>query len=293
MNASQVPVIAVDIPSGANADAMGPQTGTIARADAVVAFTARRPGHVFGLLTSGTTVVADVGSPPAAILSALQLNVITARDIGALIGPRPAESNRGSYGHVLVIGGSIGKAGAAAMAGMAALRAGAGLATVATAKSVLPTVAAFHPELMTESLPETDAGTISASALDRIAELVKGKNVFAIGPGISRNPPTAELGRSLISTLPIPMELGAHGLNAFEGRTSELKGEGRTLVITPHPGEMARLAGCTVADVQHDRMGGARKFAREHQLIVVLKAHRTRVAHPDPEAWATPTHTPA
>src|SRR5258708_143620 len=172
MNSSQVPVIAFDLPSGANADAMGPQTGTIARADAVVTFTAPRPAHVFGLLTSGPTVVADIGSPHAAILSALQLNVITARDIGALIGPRPAESNKGSYGHVLVIGGSIGKAGAAAMAGMAALRAGAGLSTVATAKSVLPTVAAFHPELMTESLPETDAGTISASALDRIAELL-------------------------------------------------------------------------------------------------------------------------
>jgi NAD(P)H-hydrate epimerase len=130
------------------------------------------------------------------------------------------------------------------MAGISALRAGAGLSTVATAKSVLPTVAAFHPELMTEPLPETDAGTISASALDRIAELVKGKNVLAIGPGISRNPQTAELVRSLIATLPIPMVVDADGLNAFEGRTNELKGEGRTLVITPHPGEMARLAGC-------------------------------------------------
>src|SRR5258708_22315995 len=292
MNASQVPVIAVDIPSGANADAMGPQTGTIARADAVVTFTAPRRGHVFGLLTWGLTVVADIGSRHAAILSALKLNVITARDIGALIGPRPAESNRGSYGHVLVIGGSIGKAGAAAMAGMAALRAGAGLSTVATAKSVLPTVAAFHPELMTESLPETDAGTISASALDRIAELVKGKNVFAIGPGISRNPQTAELVRSLIATLPIPMVVDADGLNAFEGRTNELKGEGRTLVITPHAGEMARLAVCSVAYVQNDRLGVARKFAREHQLIVVLKGHRTLVVQPAAEAWVNTTGNP-
>src|SRR5258708_300985 len=240
MNASQVPVIAVDIPSGANADAMGPQAGTIARADAVVTFTAPRPAHVFGLLTRGPSVVADIGSPEEAIASSLQLNVITARDISPLIGPRPAESNKGSYGHVLVVGGSLGKAGAAAMAGMSAMRAGAGLSTVATAKSVLPTVAAFHPELMTESLPETDAGTISASALDRIAELVKGKNVLAIGPGISRNPQTAGLVRSLIATLPIPMVVDADGLNAFEGRTNELKGEGRTLVITPHPGEMAR-----------------------------------------------------
>ena len=124
MNASQVPVIAVDIPSGADADAMSPQGGTIARADAIVTFTAPHPAHVFSMLTAGPTVVADIGSPGEAIVSALQLNVITARDVAPLIGPRPAESNKGNYGHVLVIGGSLGKAGAAAMAGMAVLRAG-------------------------------------------------------------------------------------------------------------------------------------------------------------------------
>src|SRR5208283_2328806 len=146
------------IPSGADADAMGPQDGAIARADAVVTFTAPRPAHLFSLFTAGPTVVAGIGSPDEAIVSALRLNVITARDVGPLIGPRPAESNKGNYGHVLVVGGSIGKAGAAAMAGMAVLRAGAGLSTVATAKSVLGTVSGFHPELMTEPLPETDAG---------------------------------------------------------------------------------------------------------------------------------------
>src|SRR5258706_10774392 len=119
MNASQVPVIAVDIPSGADADAMRPQAATIARADAIVTFTAPRPAHVFGSLTTGPTVVADIGSPQEAIVSALQLNVIIARDIAPLIGPRPAESNKGSYGHVLVAGGSLGKAGAAAMPGLA------------------------------------------------------------------------------------------------------------------------------------------------------------------------------
>src|SRR5580693_5393772 len=148
MNASQIPVIAVDIPSGADADAIGPQAGKIARADAVVTFTAPRPAHVFSILTAGPTVVADIGSPEEAIISALQLNVITARDVSLLIGPRPAESNKGNYGHVLVVGGSLGKAGAAAMAGMAVLRTGAGLSTVATPKSVLGTVGGFHPELL-------------------------------------------------------------------------------------------------------------------------------------------------
>ena len=292
MNASHVPMIAVDIPSGADADAMSQQSGTIARADAIVTFTAPRPAHVFSLLTAGPTFVAEIGSPEEAIVSALQLNVITARDIARLIGPRPAESNKGNYGHVLVVGGSLGKAGAAAMAGMAVLRAGAGLATVATPRSVLGTVSGFHPELMTEPLPETDAGTISTGARDRIEGLAKGKTVLAIGPGISRDSQTAEMVRSLIARLRLPVVLDADGLNAFEGRTDEINGKGRTLVITPHPGEMARLAGCTITDVQKERLGVARKFAREHELVVVLKGHRTLVVRPDGEAWVNTTGNP-
>ncbi|MGB6803207.1 MAG: NAD(P)H-hydrate dehydratase, partial [Candidatus Sulfotelmatobacter sp.] len=289
MNASHVPVIAVDIPSGADADAMGAQGGTIARADSIVTFTAPRPAHVFSMLTAGPTVVADIGSPKDAIVSALQLNVITARDVAPFVGPRPAESNKGNYGHVLVVGGSLGKAGAAAMAGMAVLRAGGGLSTVATAKSELGTVAGFHPELMTEPLPETDTGAISTGAQDRIEALSKGMTVLAIGPGISRDSETAELVRALVAKLQLPMVVDADGLNAFQGRTAKLNGNSRTLMITPHPGEMARLAGCTIADVQKDRLGTARKFAREHELIVVLKGHRTLVVRPDGEAWVNTT----
>src|ERR1700691_1543958 len=289
MNASQVPVIAVDIPSGADADAMGLQAGSIARADAIVTFTAPRPAHVFAMLTAGPTVVADIGSPEEAIISALQLNVITARDVSPLIGPRLAESNKGNYGHVLVVGGSLGKAGSVAMAGMAVLRTGAGLSTVATPKSVLETVAGFHPKLMTEPLLETDAGTISTNARDRIEELAKGMTVLAIGPGISRDPQTGELVRALVEKLRLPMVVDADGLNAFEGRTAKFNGKDRTLVITPHPGEMARLTGSTIADVQKDRLGTARKFAREHELIVVLKGHRTLVVRPDGEAWVNTT----
>jgi NAD(P)H-hydrate epimerase len=292
MNASQVPVIAVDIPSGADADAVAEQSGTIARADAIVTFTAPRPAHVFSSLTAGATCVAGIGSPEEAIVSGMQLNVITARDIAALIGPRPAESNKGSYGHVLVVGGSLGKAGAAAMAGIAALRAGAGLATVATPRSVLGTVAGFHPELMTEPLPETDAGTISNKSLDRIGDLGKGKSVVAIGPGISRHPQTSELVRTLVAQLELPSVVDADGLNAFEGRAAELNGRNRALVITPHPGEMARLAGMSIPDVQKDRLGVARKFAREHELIVVLKGHRTLVVRADGEAWVNTTGNP-
>jgi NAD(P)H-hydrate epimerase len=271
---------------------MFPQQGIIARADSIITFTAARPAHVFSLLTDGPTYVAEIGSPPEAIVSSLQLNVITARDFAPLIQPRPADSNKGRYGHVLVVGGSVGKAGSVAMAGMSALRSGAGLATVATAKSALSTVAGFYPELMTEPLPETDAGTIATSAGLRIEELLKGMTVLAIGPGISRDPHTATLVRSLVANHTIPMVVDADGLNAFEGRTAELNGKDRTLVITPHPGEMARLVGCSTADVQKDRLGVARKFAREHELLVVLKGHRTLVVQPDGEAWANTTGNP-
>jgi hydroxyethylthiazole kinase-like uncharacterized protein yjeF len=294
LNASSAPVVAVDIPSGADADVMGEQTGAVASAGAVVTFTAPRPAHIFGRLTDGPTLIAPIGSPDEAIVSSLQLNLITAREVAPLVGPRPLAANKGSFGHVLVIGGSVGKAGSVAMAGMAALRTGAGLSTVATPKSVLGTVAGFHPEVMTEPLDETDAGTISTRALasGTVDALIKGKTVLAVGPGISRNPETSEFVRGLVVKCKTSIVLDADGLNAFEGRAGELNGKGRSLVITPHPGEMARLTGSTVAAVQRDRINVARTFAREHELIVVLKGHRTLIAQPDGTVWVNTTGNP-
>jgi len=292
LNASSAPVIAVDISSGADADVMGEQTGAVARADGVVTFTAARPAHVFGRLTNGPTVIASIGSPDEAIVSSLQLNLITAREVAPLIGPRPLAANKGNFGHVLVIGGSVGKAGAAAMAGISALRVGAGLSTVATAGSVLGIVAGFHPEVMTEPLDETGDGSIALSALRHINKLAEGKTVLAIGPGISRNSETAEFVRSAVKQRTIPIVLDADGLNAFEGRSAELNGKAGSIVITPHPGEMARLLGDTVAAVQRDRINVARTFAHEHELIVVLKGHRTLIAHPDGTVWVNTTGNP-
>jgi NAD(P)H-hydrate epimerase len=288
------PIIAVDIPSGADADAMRVQTGAIARADAVVTFTAPRPAHVFGELTSGPTVIAPIGSPAEAIVSKLGLHLSTAPDFAALLAPRKREANKGSYGHVLVVGGSLGKAGAAAMAGFSALRVGAGLSTVATARSVVPTVAGFHPELMTEPLDETEAGTISLQSLESAgtASLVERKTVMAMGPGISRHRETSEFVRAVVQQCDTPMVLDADALNAFEGSANNLKGRGRSLVITPHPGEMARLTGLNVSDIQSNRVDVAKNFAREHELVVVLKGHRTLIASPDAEIWVNPTGNP-
>jgi hydroxyethylthiazole kinase-like uncharacterized protein yjeF len=294
VNATAAPIIAVDIPSGADSDSMRPQDNLRARADAIVTFTAPKLAHVFSDLTHGRILVAPIGSPEEAIVSSLGLNVITPRDILRLIGPRRPDSNKGNFGHVLVVGGSLGKAGAAAMAGMSALRTGAGLSTVATAASVLPTVAGFHPELMTEPLQETEAGTISLRALEygRFDELVRAKSVLAIGPGISRHPETAEFVRTIVTKYEMAMVVDADGLNAFERKTAQLNGKTRPLVITPHPGEMARLVGSTPADVQKDRLKVARTFAREHELIVVLKGHRTLIAHPDGTVWVNTTGNP-
>jgi len=303
INATSPPTIAVDIPSGADADVMGQQTGAVARADAIVTFTAPRPAHIFGYPTPGPTVIAPIGSPEEAIQSSLNLNLITPKEIAPLIGLRPRDSNKGMYGHVLVVGGSLGKSGAAAMAGFSALRAGAGLVTVATPNSVLPTVAGFHPELMTEPLEETGDGTISVHALEWLEQLAEKKTVLAIGPGISRNEETAEVVRKIVMDSNIPIVLDADGLNAFEGRAKNFnrkdrKGgakvaeKSRTLVLTPHPGEMARLTGLSTSAIQRDRLNVARSFAREHQLILVLKGDRTIVAKPDGEAWVNTTGNP-
>ncbi len=295
MNRSAKPVVAVDIPSGVASDLMTPQAGEgIARADAIVTFTAPRPAHVFGQLTRGPLIVAPIGSPREAIVSSLNLEVTTPRDFAALLAPRPRDSNKGMYGHALIVGGSFGKSGAAAMAGMAALRAGAGLSTVATPARVLTSVASFAAEVMTEQLPETPAGSIAVSAAEtgRFLELTKPMTVVAIGPGIGRNSQTVQFVHEAVHQTKVPLVLDADGLNAFEGQTQLLDGRRRPLVLTPHPGEMSRLTGMTIKAIQADRLNVARNFARAHHLVLVLKGDRTIVALPDGMAWVNPTGNP-
>jgi hydroxyethylthiazole kinase-like uncharacterized protein yjeF len=299
MSAASAPIVAVDIPSGVDADAMRltGATGTAdrARADAIVTFTAPRPAHVFAALVSrpnGPTVIAPIGSPAEAIVSQLGLHLSTLRDFASLLLPRAREGNKGKYGHVLVIGGSLGKAGAAAMAGFAALRSGAGLSTVATPKSVLATVAGFHPELMTEPMAETEHGTISLRAVGLSLDVLLKNKTIAIGPGITRNSETAEFVRTIVTRGDKSLVVDADALNAFEGVAGKLNGRGRTVVITPHPGEMSRLTGLTIPEIQANRLEVARNFAREHELIVVLKGHRTLIAAADGAVWVNPTGNP-
>ena len=288
------PIVAIDIPSGLDSDDMRshPDSGPVVPAHGTVTFTTPKPAHLFSSAVRGPIMVAPIGSPEEAIVSTLGLEVPTWRETASLLAPRAPEAHKGSFGHVLVVGGSLGKAGAAAMAGMAALHAGAGLVTVACPRPVLPTVASFMPELMTEPLEETDSGTISLKALDRINALANNKTVIALGPGIGRHPDTTAFVHALVEKIRLPVVIDADGLNAFQGAVERLNGSAHPLVLTPHPGEMSRLIGGSTADVEKDRIGAARKFAQEHKLVLVLKGHRTLTALPDGRVWVNHSGNP-
>ena len=291
INAAAAPVLSVDLPSGWDADAATPP-GPVCRSSAVVTFTAPKPAHLLAPLTRGPVIVAGIGTPESAIVSAQKLFAITPQQVASLFAPRPLESNKGRFGHVLVAAGSLGKSGAAAMCGMAALRVGAGLVTVATPSLALPEVAGFAPELMTEPLGAPQAASVAEADAARVLELAKARNVLAVGPGLSQRPGAAEFVHRVLARASIPVVLDADGLNAFAGRAQLLRGLGHPLVLTPHPGEMARLTGASVAQIQADRVAAARDFARAHGCILVLKGFRTVVASPDGELWIAATGNP-
>lgn len=290
-------VVAVDLPSGLSADT-GRVIGECIRADGSVTFTAPKLAHVLPPACErvGEFVVHDIGTPRELMESdvSLKLNLTTPSDLAWISKPRRPEAHKGNFGHVLVIAGSVGKTGAAAMSALAALRAGAGLVTVATPKSALPVVAGMGLEFMTAPLPETDSGNIALQALDEklMEQLLAGKTLVAIGPGIGSTPETVEFVRELVRETDLPMVIDADGLNALAGSLKCLAGRRRVRVLTPHPGEMARLAGRSVADVQAGRLESATSFTAEHHAHLVLKGFRTLVADPVGAVWVNPTGNP-
>ena len=286
-------IVAVDLPSGLAGDS-GTPPGDFVRADATVTFTAPKICHAMPPACNlmGELHVAPIGSPASLYNDDehLRLALISPPDISPLFAPRPTDSNKGRFGHVLIVAGSKGKSGAAAMAGIAALRAGAGLVTVACPESALWQVAMQCPELMTEPLAETAAGTIALSALPRIQELAAARTLVAMGPGIGSEEETREVARRLFNHLDKPMVVDADALNAIAG--TGWKAPAAPRILTPHPGEMARLNGRSIDEVQADRIKAARTLA-ESGITVALKGERTLIAFPDGRVWINPTGSPA
>ena len=281
-------IVAVDTPSGLGSDS-GATLGESVRADYTVTFTAPKAGQVLPPACDrvGELHVCPIGSPPDLYEKdeSIFLSLVEPAMFRSLLQPRAPGAHKGDFGHVLVVGGSRGKTGAPAMTGMAALRAGAGLVTVASAQSAIPVIASYAPELMTEALTETECGAISSRTLVAI----NGKDVVALGPGLGTHPETVEVVRRLVAEVAALLVIDADGLNALGG----LPIQGRNLILTPHPGEMARLVGLRPAQVQADRMGIARAFATEHGLTLVLKGQRTLIAFADGRVWVNPTGSPA
>ena len=297
-HASRGAVVAVDVPSGLQADS-GETGGAAILADATITFTAPKPGFFFsaGPRHAGRLVVRGIGSPPDLIeeIGKGRLRWSESREFLRFAQPRRAGGHKGDYGHALIIAGSVGKTGAAVLASWAALRAGAGLVTVATPEPALPLVAVHTPEVMSEPLAATKAGTISERSLegDLLSRLLAGKRALAIGPGLSTNSETQTFIRGAVDLQgTAPIILDADGLNAYAGRAAELKRAGRFLAITPHPGEMARLLGCSSEEVQRRRVELALQTAAEWEAWVVLKGYQTVVAAPDGSAYINSTGNP-
>ncbi|MBZ5503214.1 MAG: NAD(P)H-hydrate dehydratase [Acidobacteriia bacterium] len=290
-------VVAVDIPSGLAADT-GEFAAASVRADHTITFTAPKRGMFLRDASGavGRLTVCDIGSPWGLIEETGKgaLRWSEPREFRGFAAPRSAAGHKGDYGHALIVAGSVGKSGAAALAAWAALRVGSGLATAAVPEPVLPIVAAHTPEIMTEPLAATETGSIAFRNFEsgRFDAIRKGKQAIGMGPGLSTHPDTQNFVRAVLGARSVPVILDADGLNAFAGRAPELKHRDGALCVTPHPGEMARLLGCTSTDIQARRIERSQRAAADWNACVILKGHHTVTAAPSGLAWINSTGNP-
>jgi NAD(P)H-hydrate epimerase len=291
INASGIPIVSIDLPSGLSADTPH-LVGDCISATMTVTLAAPKLPLILppGEAHAGDVVIADIGVPSEVIegLDGPQIELLTREDVRPLLEPRVADSHKGDFGRVLVIAGSRGKTGAAHLSGMGALRAGAGLVTIATPASCLPIVASLAPEFMTEPLAETPDGQLTAAAVERVMEF--SQDVIACGPGLGRGSSVGDFMRALIDRAELPLVLDADALTVLADEPGRLTGrEERDIIITPHPGEMARLIGSSTDHVQAHRIEVASDFAKAHHAYVVLKGHRTIIATPEGRVFINPT----
>ncbi|HEX8618258.1 MAG TPA: NAD(P)H-hydrate dehydratase, partial [Thermoanaerobaculia bacterium] len=277
----RIPVLAVDLPSGANASSAQPYEPCI-QAEVTVAFAAPKVCHIFepAALYCGEVIVADISIPEIAVGDeAVTLALITPRDVQPHVAPRLAATHKGTYGHVAIIAGSPGRSGAAVMAARGAIRAGAGLVSVMTDAETAKLVHAGSIESMTYSGDDLQA-------------FLANKSAALIGPGLADDVDAYERTRALVSAIELPLVIDASALNAFASRADELNPRALPRIITPHPGELARLVGGDAHAINADRIAAARDAARITNCVVVLKGHQTLVAEPDGHVYVNPTGNP-
>ncbi len=283
INRAGIPVVSVDLPSGLHADT-GEVLGTCVKAACTVTFGLPKAGLCVhpGADYAGRVRVIDIGIPAALIeAEGIRDRVLTFDDACRMLRPRGPAAHKGDCGHVLVVAGSPGKTGAAALCCGGAAGAGAGLVTLAVPESLNSIMEVKLTEVMTEPIPGEEAGYFGAGSLEAVMKLVAGKKVLALGPGISTRAGAAQLVQGLIERSTVPLVIDADGLNALSGSLETLRRAKVPVVLTPHPGEMARLAGSGTREVQRDRAGAARDFAKHYGCCLVLKGARTLVAEPD------------
>jgi hydroxyethylthiazole kinase-like uncharacterized protein yjeF len=295
VNASGNPVMAIDIPSGLNADT-GQVMGVAIQADLTVTFGFPKLGQILfpGADRVGRLARVDIGIPnEIADQLTPMYSLVEPDDFSNLLRTKKRDTHKGDRGHLLILAGSTGKTGAAALAAVGALRAGAGLVTVGVPKSLNSILEVKLTEAMTVPLPETDEGSLSQKAEKDIAQLMQGKTAIAIGPGLSTHPETCALVRRIISRSHLPMVIDADGLNALAGHLDVLSTNKEHIILTPHPGEMGRLIGKKTSDIQADRVGTASAFVEEYGCYLVLKGARTLIVEPDGKIHINPTGNPA
>ncbi|MGZ8651196.1 MAG: NAD(P)H-hydrate dehydratase [Actinomycetota bacterium] len=291
MNASPVPVVAVDIPSGVNG-ATGAVEGDAVRADLTVTFGAPKVGVVVlpGAERAGVVRVADIGFPKDLVL--VDAFLTEPADVAAVLPEREIDTHKRATGVLVVVAGSRDMTGAARLVARAAGRIGAGLVQVAVPEGILPIVQAGLVETTFLPLPETSAGTVAVSALGALLDRLEAADALAIGPGLSANEETADLVRRLVRDCPVPFVLDADGLNAFEGRAAELADRKSDAVLTPHVGEFVRLSGVSARELAEDRLTHARALAGLTGAVTLLKGSRTLVTTPDGVVRINPTGGP-
>jgi len=293
INASGRPVVALDVPSGISADGDA-FPGPAVRAALTATFAGWKRGLLQGpgAALAGRVEVVPIGVPPAEVDRDATTFLLEASDVARHFPPRPRAAHKGTFGHLLLVAGSLGKTGAAALAARAAMRAGAGLVTVATAASQQPVVAGLVLEAMTEALPETAARSISAEAREVVLELAARRDAVALGPGLGLDAETQAAARALVAGLPTPAAVDADALTALAGHLDLLCGAMGPRCLTPHPGELARMLGARTDEVERDRIAAVRDFATRHRVHLVLKGARSVIGEPGGRVVVNPTGNP-